>query len=269
MVAGSRIGAIAITESDAGSDVYGMSTTAVETKDAFLLNGSKMFISNGTIADLFVVFAKVKMGKKEKITAFLVERDLPGLEVGKDIKKMGLHSCPTAEITFDNCVVPKSNVLGEMGQGELILQNALEWERCYEFASYVGVMKRVMERCLVYANERRQFGKYISEFQAVSHKIADMKSKIELARLMLYKIAWLKDCGKKAYTEASIFKVFVSDSYIQTCRDALQIFGAYGYTEEYGLVREMQDALACSIHSGTNEMQRNTIYNMSLLDIMG
>ncbi|WP_373265126.1 acyl-CoA dehydrogenase family protein [Hungatella hathewayi] len=268
MVAGKRIGAIAITEADAGSDVFAMKTTAIETDNGFILNGSKMFVSNGTIADVFVVFAKVKMNKKEKFTAFIVDKSLPGITIGSDIKKMGLHNCPTAEVIFDQCIIPKMNVLGEEGKGDLLLQGALEWERCYEFASYVGAMQRVMEKCLEYANERRQFGKYISEFQAVSHKIADMKSKIELARLMLYKIAWLKDCGKKAYTEASIFKVFVSESYIQTCRDAMQIFGAYGYTEEYGIVQELQDALACSIHSGTNEMQKNTIYNMSLIDIM-
>lgn len=268
MVAGKRIGAMAITEADAGSDVYAMRTKAKETKNGYILNGNKMFISNGTIADVFIVFAKVEINNKDKLTAFVVDKGIPGFTIGKDIKKMGLHSCPTAEITFNQCEIPRDHILGCIGQGDLILQDALEWERCFEFSSYVGAMQRVMEQSIMYANERKQFGVCISEFQAVTHKIADMKSKIELARLMLYKIAWLKDNGKKAYNEASIFKIFVSESYIQTCRDAMQIFGAYGYTQEYGLAQELQDALASSIHSGTNEIQKNTIYKMSLLDVL-
>lgn len=267
MVEGSLIGAIAITEADAGSDAHSLKSFVVETKDSYVLNGNKMFISNGTIADIFIVFAKMEVGGKQAITTFVVEKAFEGVTVGKDIEKMGLHSCPMAEIVFQSCKVPKENLLGRPGNGSSIMNGALEWERCYEFACHIGAMQRVMEQCLDYANQRKQFKKEISSYQSVSHKIADMKMKIELSRLMLYKIAWLKDCKKTAYLETSIFKLFVSESYIQTCKDAMQILGAYGYTKEYGIEAEMRDALACSIYSGTNEMQRNTIYNMSMIDI--
>jgi hypothetical protein len=266
MVDGSLIGAIAITEADAGSDAHAMKANVREVDDGYILNGNKMFISNGTIADIFIVFAKMELNGRQAITAFVVEKKFDGVTVGKDIEKMGLNSCPMAELTFSDCFIPKENVLGKPGNGDIIMKGALEWERCYEFACHVGAMERVMNHCIEYANQREQFGKDLTAYQAVTHKIADMKMKIELARLMLYKIAWLKDQNKKAYLETSIFKLFVSESYIQTCKDAMQIFGAYGYTREYGLEREMRDALACSIYSGTNEMQRNTIYNITSIE---
>ncbi len=259
MVQGKRIGAIAITEANSGSDALSMVTTAVEDGNNYILNGSKMFISNGPIADIFVVFAKT--GDK-RYTAFVVEREFEGFKVCPNIEKMGLGGCPTSEIIFNNCKVPKENILGNLNQGAFLMNLALEWERCYEFVPHIGVMQRIMENCVEHVNTRIQFGKQLSEYQAVTHKISDMKMAIEMSRLMLYKIAWLKDHGKTAYVETSIFKVFVSEHYIQTCRDAIQIFGAYGYTKEYDYERELRDALACSIYSGTNEMQRNTIFNM-------
>ncbi len=267
MVSGKLIGAIAITEPDAGSDAYAMQTVAVEDKDDYILNGSKMFISNGTIADVFIVFAKLRGSQSDSITAFVVEKSFDGVEIGKDIEKMGLNSCPMSEVVFVNCRVPKENVLGGLNNGRNIMASALEWERCYEFACHVGAMQRIMEQCIAYVNQRKQFNKFLTEFQAVTHKIANMKMNIELARLMLYKIGRMKDLKKNAFMETSIFKLFVSESYISACQDAMQIFGAYGYTKEYGLEREMRDALACSIYSGTNEMQRNTIYTMATLDI--
>lgn len=262
MVTGEKIGAIAITEAESGSDAFSMTTKAVEEDDCYVLNGTKMFISNGPIASRFIVFAVTEEEPDKKITAFVVEREFEGVSTGPDIEKMGLNACPTSELILKNVRVPKENILGKVNRGSLILTNAIEWERCYEFAPHVGVMKRIMEQCLEQANGRKQFGRPISSNQAVSHKIADMQIKIELAELMLYKIAWLKDKKRSAYKETSVFKVFVSESYIQTCKDAMQIFGAYGYTKEYDMEREMRDALACSIYSGTNEMQRNTIFNM-------
>lgn len=267
MVTGDLIGAIAITEADSGSDAYSMTSVAIEDEDGYVLNGSKMFISNGSIANIFVVFAKLGDVTSNNITAFIVEKAFDGVEIGKDIRKMGLDSCPMAEVTFKNCRIPKENVLGGANRGKNIMVSALEWERCYEFACHVGAMQRVMEKCITYANQRKQFNKYLSEYQGVTHKIANMKMNIELARLMLYKIAWMKDGKKNAFMETSIFKLFVSESYISACKDAMQIFGAYGYTNEYGLEREMRDALACSVYSGTNEMQRNTIYTMATLNI--
>lgn len=262
MIEGKKIGAIAITEADSGSDALSMGTYAYEQDGNYILNGSKMFISNGPIADVFIVFAVTQKEPKKGYTAFIVEKDFPGVHIGKDIEKMGLGACPTCEITFTNCVVPRENIIGEINEGQNILTNALEWERCYEFAPHIGAMQRVMEKCITYVNQRKQFGKPIKDYQAISHKISDMKISIEMARLMLYKIAWLKDNKRSAYFEVSIFKVFVSENYIKTCRDALQIFGAYGYTKEYSIERELRDALACSIYSGTNEMQRNTIFQM-------
>ena len=268
MIQGNPIGAIAITEADAGSDAVAMRTSAEKTEDGFVLNGSKMFISNGSIAGVFIVFAKTVGEKGHEITAFVVDKDTPGVYVGKDIEKMGLNSCPMAEITFQNCRIGQESILGKMGAGNSIMQSALEWERCYEFACHIGAMERIMERCINYVNQRKQFGQPISSYQGVTHKIADMKAAIELSRLLLYKIAWMKDQHRAAYLETSIFKLTVSEAYIRTCRDAMQIFGAYGYTKEYGLENEMRDALACSIYSGTSEMQRNTIFRMSLLDVI-
>lgn len=263
MVEGKKIGAIAITEAEAGSDSFGMSTKAVEEDDCYVLNGTKMFISNGPIADVFVVFAVTETEPVKKYTAFVVERNFEGVHTGEDIEKMGLGACPTSELILENVRVSKENILGKINEGGRILTSAIEWERCYEFAPHVGVMQRIIESCLEQVRKRKQFGRPISDFQAVSHKIAQMQSNLEMARLMLYKIAWLKDKNRSAYMEASIFKLFVSESYISACRDAVQIFGAYGYTKEYELERELRDALACSIYSGTNEMQKNTIFKMA------
>ena len=266
MVRGERIGAIAITEAESGSDALSMKARAVPDGDYYVLNGSKMFISNGPIADIFIVFAVTETDPVKKITAFVVEKGFPGVKTGEDIEKMGLNACPTCEVVFDNVKIPKENVLGKLNAGSRVMTGALEWERCYEFAPHVGVMQRVMEECIRQAKGRRQFGKPIGEYQAVSHKIAEMKAAIEFSRLMLYKIAWLKDKKRSAYLETSVFKLFVSENYIKTCRDAMQIFGAYGYTKEYDMERELRDSLACSIYSGTNEMQKNTIYSLASIE---
>lgn len=145
------------------------------------------------------------------------------------------------------------------------MKSALEWERCYEFASHIGTMQRIMEICIKHMQERKQFGKPLAEYQAITHKVSDMKVSIEMARRMMYDIAIRKDLKKSAYLEASIFKLYTSEAYVKACRDAMQIFGAYGYTKEYGIERELRDALACSIYSGTNEIQRNTIYTLASL----
>lgn len=260
MVCGDKIGAIAITEAEAGSDAFSMSTVAVKVEGGYQINGNKMFISNGPIADVFLIFAKLENADGDKIGAFVIEKSFEGVSTGPYIEKMGLNACPTSELILDNVFVSEENVLGKVENGANILTNAIEWERCFEFVPHIGAMQRIMEKCNQYANERMQFGKSIKEYQAVSHKIADMKIRIEMAKLLMMKIAWLKDRGKSAFSEVSMFKVYVSENYIQTCKDAMQIFGAYGYTKEYGLEREMRDALACSVYSGTNEIQRNTIF---------
>ena len=267
MVAGKKIGAIAITEAESGSDAMAMRTVAVEEGDHYILNGSKMFISNGPIADVFIVYALTETEPQKMYTAFVVEKSFEGVSAGPDIEKMGLGSCPTCEIVFNNCKVPKENVLGTFNNASIIMTQALEWERLYEFVPHIGVMQRIMERCIEQARVRKQFGKNIGEYQAISHKIADMKTAIEMAKLLMYKIACLKDAKKTAYLETSMFKLFVSEKYIQTCRDAIQIFGGYGYCKEYELERELRDAIACSIYSGTNEMQKNTIYTIANMEV--
>ena len=266
MINGEKIGAMAISEANAGSDATGMLTTAKLDGDGYLINGSKMFVSNGTIADVFIVFATYIHNGIKRITPFIVEKEQDGVFVGPDIEKMGLESCPMAEITFKNCKVSEKNMIASPLAGDIIMKNALEWERCYEFASHIGTMKRIMEISIKHMQERKQFGKPLTEYQALTHKVADMKVRIEMARRMLYDIALHKDMKKNAYLEASIFKLYTSEAYINTCRDAMQIFGAYGYTKEYELEREMRDALACSVYSGTNEIQRNTIYTLTSME---
>lgn len=264
MVAGDCIGCFAITEVEAGSDALSMATTATKNADGtFSLNGSKMFISNGPIADLFVVAAKTN---DNKFTIFVVEKDFEGFEIGKTIEKMGLESCPFCELVFDSCKVPKENILGIIDGGSFIISAALEWERCFEFASNIGTIQRIMEQCIEYSEKRKQSGKPIASFQGISHKIADMKVAIEMARGLLYKIAWMKDNEKNAYKECAIFKLYVSEHYVKACQDALQIFGGYGYTKEYSYERELRDAIGSLIYSGTSEIQRNTIYGLSVRD---
>ena len=261
MVSGEKIGAFALTEAEAGSDATSIMAYAESENGGYRLSGSKMFISNGPIADVFIVIALTKRSVKE-YTAFIVEKEFAGVNIGKEIPKMGLDACPISEVIFENCFIPSENVLGKVGTGNIIMNEVITWERCYEFAPHVGAMQRVMEQCLRYVNERKQSGRYIKEFQAVSHKIANMKVAVELSRNMLYKVAWMKDQNKRAYQEAAIFKLFVSENYIKVCQDAMQIMGAYGYTKEYGIERELRDAMACSIYSGTSEIQRNTIFQL-------
>ena len=261
MISGEKIGAFALTEADAGSDAMSLTTFATAEKDGFRLNGSKMFISNGPIADIFIVIALTRQTPKE-YTAFIVEKNFDGIKDGNPIPKMGLDACPISEVTFEQCFVSSENVLGKAGAGNIIMSDIITWERCYEFAPHVGAMQRIIEHCLSYVNERKQSGRYIKDFQAVSHKIANMQVALEMSRNMLYKVAWLKDQGKKAYQEAAILKLYVSENYIKTCQDAMQIFGAYGYSKEYGIERELRDAMACSIYSGTSEIMRNTIFQL-------
>lgn len=201
MVSGEKIGAFALTEAEAGSDATSIMAYAESDNGGYRLSGSKMFISNGPIADVFIVIALTKRSVKE-YTAFIVEKEFAGVNIGKEIPKMGLDACPISEVIFENCFIPFENILGKVGAGNIIMNEVITWERCYEFAPHVGAMQRVMEQCLRYVNERKQSGRYIKEFQAVSHKIANMKVAAELSRNMLYKVAWMKDQNKRAYQEA-------------------------------------------------------------------
>lgn len=260
MAAGNVIGGHAMTEPDSGSDAYSLKTTAVADGNDYVLNGSKTFISNAPIADVVLVFATTNKDRGwAGVTGFLVDTDNPGLHVGKPLEKVGIKTSPTGEITFADCRVPKSAVLGKPGQGSAIFNAEMEWERSCLFACHVGAMRHQLETCTTYARDRKQFGESIGSFQAISHKLADMRVRLELAELMLHKVAWLKSQGKRAQLESAIAKLYVSESYLASSLDAVQIHGGYGFMSEYELDRDVRDALGGRIYSGTSEIQRNII----------
>ncbi|MFG2713685.1 acyl-CoA dehydrogenase family protein [Streptomyces goshikiensis] len=257
---GSLVGAHALSEPETGSDMLSLTTTAVRDGDTYLLNGTKKFISNGPRADLFIVFARTGGTdvRQRAVSAFIVPADTPGLSV-LDIPKAGLRGTPMGEITFEDCVLGEDQRLGAEGAGYQLFTATMEWERGFMFASQVGVMSRLLDRCVDYAATRRQFGRAIGSFQSVSNKIADMRVRLELARLMLYKVGWLRSEGRLAMHEASMLKLYVSEGLKTTALDAMQIHGARGYTEELGIEREVRDVLAGTIYGGTSDIQRAII----------
>ncbi|MFA7535191.1 MAG: acyl-CoA dehydrogenase family protein [Desulfuromonadales bacterium] len=260
LVRGEAIGGHAMTEPDAGSDAFSMRCRAQKEGNRYILNGSKIFITNAPIADLLLVFAVTAPERGfGSISAFIVEKDFPGFSVGRPLELMGLKTCPIAEVVLQDCVVPEENRLGGEGAGMAIFNSEMEWERGCLFAAHLGAMERELEACARYAGERQQFGKPIGGNQAVSHKIADMAMRVELSRLILYKVAWMKGQGARAPKESAIAKLFISESYVRNSLDALQMHGAYGYSVEYDLERHVRDSLGGRIYSGTSEIQRNII----------
>jgi len=257
---GELVGGHAITEPEAGSDAFNMQTRAVKHGDKYILNGSKMFITNAPIADLIIVFALTDKTKAwGGISAFILEKGTPGFDIGLELDKLGLKTAPIGQLAFQDCEVPIENMLGKEGMGMAIFNSEMEWERSCLFACHLGAMERQLETCINYVRGRRQFGQPIGKFQSVSNKIADMKCRIELARLLLYKIGWLRSIGKKGILESAIAKLFVSESFIQSSLDAIQIHGGYGYMTEFEVERDLRDSVASTIYSGTSEIQRNTI----------
>ncbi len=257
---GSMIGVQAMTEPDSGSDAFSLSTTAVRHGDGFVLNGTKTFITNAPVADVFVVFASTDPAAGfAGLSAFLVERDAPGLSVGPPFHKMGLTTSPMSEVVLEDCEVPANALLGSLGAGMAVFNSSMEWERSCILASAIGTMTRQLERSVEHARTRRQFGKPIGKNQAVAHRLVEMKVRLEAARLLLYRTAWLKSQGRPAKLESAMTKLYISESFLTSSLDALQVHGGYGYMEEYGLEREVRDAVAGRIYSGTSEMQRNII----------
>lgn len=260
LIAGTIVGGHAITEPNSGSDAFTMLTRAEKKGDKYILNGTKTFITNAPIADILLVFAITDPAKKfAGITGFIVEKDFPGFSRGKKEDMLGLRTCPLGEIILNNCEVPEKNRLGKEGAGSAIFNSEMELERSCLFASHLGAMERELELCVSHARTRKQFGKPIGQYQSISHKIADMRMRIELSRLILYKVAWMKSQGKRAPVESAISKLFISESYVSTSLDALQIHGAYGYSKEYEFERNLRDSIAGKIYSGTSEIQRNII----------
>jgi hypothetical protein len=228
----------------------------------YVLNGQKTFSTNAPVADLVVAFAyldRAREGKQKALTAFLVPRGVKGVTFSKPIEKMGLRTSPMGEVVFEDCRIPESQRLGAEGAGMAIFSSAMEWERACIFAAHLGAMERLLDDCVAYARQRRQFGKPIAKFESVANRIADMKVAIEAGRFLLYRVGTLKDRGKSATLESAMAKLFVSEAHVQAARDALQIYGGYGYMKEYPIERELRDALAGTLYSGSSEMQRKII----------
>jgi alkylation response protein AidB-like acyl-CoA dehydrogenase len=260
MCDGSVIGVQAMTEPGSGSDAFALSTTATGQEDGFVLNGSKIFITNAPVADVFVVFASTDRSKGwAGLSAFLVEVGTRGLSISEPFDKMGLRTSPMGELNFDDCRVAAANVLGRPGAGMAIFDYSIDWERSFILASAVGTMQRELEQCINHAKTRRQFGAHIGSFQAVAHRIVDMKVRLDAARMLVYRMAWLKSEGRPTKLESSIVKLYLAESWLQSSLDQIQIHGAYGYMTEAGLERDLRDAVAGRIYSGTSEIQRNLI----------
>ncbi|MEJ2715525.1 MAG: acyl-CoA dehydrogenase family protein [Deltaproteobacteria bacterium] len=260
LVSGSWVGGHAMTEPDAGSDAFSMTCRAEKKGDRYFINGTKMFISNAPIADVLLVFAVTDATKGfAGFSTFIVEKGFPGISVGKPLEMMGLRTCPLGEVILDNCEVPEENRLGKEGAGSAIFNSEMEWERSCLFATHVGAMARDLEECISYAKLRNQFGRPIGKNQSISNKIAEMKVRLELSQLALYKVAWLKATGKRAPIESAVSKLFISESYVANCLEALQIHGAYGYSKEMDFERNLRDSIAGKIYSGTSEIQKNII----------
>jgi butyryl-CoA dehydrogenase len=260
MAEGRWLGAYGLTEPGSGSDAAGMRTTARREGDHYVLNGSKVFITNGGPADVYVVFALTDPEKRAHgVTAFILEKGMPGFSIGKKEKKMGIRASTTVELVFDNCRVPVENRLGDEGFGFKIAMMTLDGGRNGIAAQAVGIAQGAFDHARDYALSRRQFGKPIAEQQAIQFKLADMATQIEAARLLTYKAAWLESQGLPYGQASAMSKVFASDTAMRVTTEAVQIFGGYGYIREYPVERYMRDAKITQIYEGTNEIQRLVI----------
>lgn len=257
---GEWVGANAITEEGAGSDATRLAARAVRTGEEYVLTGDKCFVSNGPVADVFVVYAVTQpdLGYLG-VSAFVVERGTPGLTVGKPFGKLGLDRCPASTLRLDRCVVPARRRLGGEGQGAAIFQDAMRWERTCLFAAYVGRLERLTELSASHARTRIQFGRPIGSNQAVSHRLARMRVRLETARLLLWRACWLLEQDEPARAEVAMAKMFISEAAAESAMDAVRIFGGDGIRSDRGIERELRDAIPSLIFSGTSEMQLELI----------
>ena len=260
MASGEVLGAYGLTEPGAGSDSRGTRTRAHRDGDAWVLNGSKRFITNAGVAGTYIVTAVTdREAESGKISAFIVEADTPGFSIGRMEEKMGLHASNTGELIFEDCRLPAANLLGEEGEGDKLFLKTLDGGRIGIGAMALGLAQAAYEAASAYAMERRQFDRPIASFQGVAFKIADMATGIDAARLLVYRAAWLKDCGKPYTTEAAMAKLFASEVARQVTNDAIQVHGGYGYVTEYHVERYLRDAKLTEIGEGTSEIQRLVI----------
>lgn len=260
LISGQIIGAHGMSEPDSGSDAYSMRTRAEKVEGGYVLNGSKTFVTNAPVADMAVVFATVdpKRGMWG-VTAFVVDVGTPGFSVSRHIDKMGLRTSPMGELVFADCFLPEENRLGPVGAGANIFKDSMEWERACILGSHIGAMELQLEKTIAYARERVQFGQPIGKFQTVANRIVDMKVRLETARLLLYKVAWLKSQGKSATMEAAMAKLYLGEAFVQSGLDAIRTFGGWGYMTEFEVERDLRDALGGVLYSGTSDIQRNII----------
>ena len=260
LASGAKLGGFAITEPEAGSDVSGLKTVAEKQGDEYILNGGKIFITNGKYADCLIVLAITDREKGHRgLSTFIVEKGMDGFTYGTTEDKMGLHSSDTTELIFENCTVPVANLLGGEGKGMNVSLSALDGGRIGVGAQCVGIARGAFEESLKYSKERQQFGRPIAKFQAIQWFLADMATKIDAARMLVQRAAYLKDQGMKHSKEASMAKVFASEVAMWTTTKAIQVHGGYGYTKDYVVERYFRDAKVTEIYEGTSEIQRLVI----------
>ena len=260
MASGQVIGAYGLTEPGAGSDSRGTRTRAHRDGDEWVINGGKRFITNAGVAGTYIVTAVTDREQDSgKISAFIVEAETPGFSIGRMEEKMGLHASNTGELLFDDCRIPAENLLGAEGEGDKLFLKTLDGGRIGIASMALGLAQAAYEASSAYVKERRQFGRPIGEFQGVAFKIADMATTIDAARLMTYRAAWLKDCGKPYTTEAAMAKLYASEVARDVTNDAVQVHGGYGYVTEYNVERYLRDAKLTEIGEGTSEIQRMVI----------
>ncbi len=263
LATGEALGAYALSEPGAGSDVASMKTSAKAVGDHYVLNGNKVWITNGGVADIYIVFAKTDADAKHKgISAFIVEKGTEGFTFGKKEKKLGIRSSPTTELVFENCSIPKENMLGVEGDGFKIAMSTLDGGRNGIAAQALGIAQGALDAAVDYAKERKQFGKPIAHNQGISFKLADMATDIEAARLLTYQAAWLESNGLPYGKQSAMSKLFAGDAAMRVTVEAVQVFGGYGYTKDYPVERYMRDAKITQIYEGTNEIQRLVIGRM-------
>ncbi|MGI6615553.1 MAG: acyl-CoA dehydrogenase [Dethiobacteria bacterium] len=260
MALGEKLGAFALTETTAGTDATAAQSTARLDGDSYILNGTKIFITNAGEAEIYIVFAMTDPEKGSRgMSAFIVEKDAPGLAFGKKERKMGLRSSPTLEMIFEDCRVPRENLLGQEGEGLKIALSTLDGGRNGIAAQAVGIAQGALEEAVAYAREREQFGRPIASFQAISFMLADMATKVEAARLLTYQAAYLENEGLPYGKASAMAKLFASEAAMKITTQAVQIFGGYGYTRDYPVERFMRDAKITEIYEGTSEAQRMVI----------
>lgn len=260
LTTGEFVGAFALTEPNAGSDAQSIRTTWRRDGDRYVLNGTKTFCTNGPIADRIVVFATSDPKRKAKgFAAFIVEKGMPGFTVGRELDKMGDRSSPTGELVFEDAVVPAANLLGAEGQGWAIALETLNWERALMPVARLGAMQHALEVSIAYAKAREQFGRPIADFQAIQHRLADMKLRVEIGRLLAYKVAWQKQQGVTGTVDASLAKLFLSEAAIANYTDAMRIHGGWGYMREFDVERGLRDAMLGVLGGGTSDIQKMII----------